>query len=191
MVQATLESLNTVMGRSITTISIAHRLTTIKGSDIIYVLKDGRCCEQGSHDELMERQGEYYSMAKLQQAKGEENKDETRNEVVVPCPQAAKAWWGGVKTSTPKTKIAPCRHPQPVNLPSNTSSTFGQGSPAWTQRPHAPQRKSPLEVGKQQSMNFRRSSSALSFFEKALALDENGQAAPSSPVVNSVQSRDG
>ncbi|CAE6964952.1 ABCB1 [Symbiodinium sp. CCMP2592] len=68
LVQATLDSLNTVIG-PITTISIAHRLTTIKGSDVIYVLKNGRCCEQGTHEDLIERPcGEYYSMAKLQQA---------------------------------------------------------------------------------------------------------------------------
>ena len=51
---------------------VAHRLTTIKASDVIYVLKDGYCCEQGNHEELMEKKGQYYSMAKLQQAKREE-----------------------------------------------------------------------------------------------------------------------
>ena len=78
MVQATLDSLGSVLGRSITTISIAHRLTTIKGSDIIYVLKDGRCCEQGSHEELMESRGEYYSMAKLQQATREREEEKEK-----------------------------------------------------------------------------------------------------------------
>ena len=86
-VQATLDGLSSVMGRSITTISIAHRLTTIKGSDVIYVLKDGRCCEQGSHEELMERQGEYYSMAKLQQAHAEEPEEETTM-TPAPAPRA-------------------------------------------------------------------------------------------------------
>ena len=93
MVQNTLDSLSTVMGRSITTVSIAHRLTTIKGSDVIYVLKEGRCCERGSHEELMAKNGEYYSMAKLQQAtreekeKEDEDEPENANPVVVPTPQ--------------------------------------------------------------------------------------------------------
>ncbi|CAE7173775.1 ABCB1 [Symbiodinium microadriaticum] len=84
LVQATLDSLNTVVGRSITTISIAHRLTTIKSSDVIYVLRDGRCCEQGSHEDLIERQGEYYSMAKLQQANAEDPEDQEETPTMAP-----------------------------------------------------------------------------------------------------------
>ena len=71
MVQATLDAL----GTDFTTISIAHRLMTIKGSDVIYVLQDGSCCEQGGHEELMEQKGVYYSMATLQQAKSEEKEE--------------------------------------------------------------------------------------------------------------------
>jgi len=32
----------------------------------IYVLSEGRCVEQGSHSELMARQGQYYAMASIQ-----------------------------------------------------------------------------------------------------------------------------
>jgi ABC-type multidrug transport system fused ATPase/permease subunit len=41
---------------------IAHRLSTIRGADLIVVLEHGRVVEQGSHDELMARQGLYTSL---------------------------------------------------------------------------------------------------------------------------------
>ena len=45
-----------------TSIVIALRLSTIRNSDLILVLKDGHIIEQGSHNALMEKQGFYYSM---------------------------------------------------------------------------------------------------------------------------------
>lgn len=45
-----------------TTITIAHRLTTIEESDRIYVLDDGQITEIGNHDELMAQQGQYYKL---------------------------------------------------------------------------------------------------------------------------------
>jgi len=45
-----------------TTITIAHRLTTIEESDRIYVLDDGIITEVGDHDELMTQKGEYYKL---------------------------------------------------------------------------------------------------------------------------------
>jgi ABC-type multidrug transport system fused ATPase/permease subunit len=41
---------------------IAHRLSTIRGADLIVVLEHGRIIEQGSHAELMERQGLYTAL---------------------------------------------------------------------------------------------------------------------------------
>lgn len=45
-----------------TVIMIAHRLTTVRNADCIYVLKDGRIEEAGTHTELMEKNGLYHKM---------------------------------------------------------------------------------------------------------------------------------
>lgn len=45
-----------------TVIMIAHRLTTIKNADCIYVLKDGRMKESGTHEMLLEKEGLYHKM---------------------------------------------------------------------------------------------------------------------------------
>ena len=50
-----------------TTIIVAHRLSTIRNVDMIYVLKQGHVEEFGKHEELMERKGFYYDLVALQQ----------------------------------------------------------------------------------------------------------------------------
>ncbi len=55
---------NLMAGR--TTFVIAHRLSTVRGADRIVVLKDGQILEEGTHEELLERGGEYERLYRLQ-----------------------------------------------------------------------------------------------------------------------------
>ena len=41
---------------------IAHRLSTVRNSDCIMVLDQGRIIERGSHNELIEKKGTYYQL---------------------------------------------------------------------------------------------------------------------------------
>ena len=58
-----------------TTIVIAHRLSTIRKADRIVVMVDGAISEEGTHDELLHRNGEYnrlYSIQALEEGESEE-----------------------------------------------------------------------------------------------------------------------
>jgi ATP-binding cassette subfamily B protein len=62
-IQAELERIS--QGR--TTLVIAHRLSTVMDADQILVLHQGRIAERGTHQQLLESQGEYARMWALQQ----------------------------------------------------------------------------------------------------------------------------
>lgn len=55
---------NLTRGR--TTFVVAHRLSTIRDADRIAVIADGHCTECGTYEELMEKQGVFYRMKKIQ-----------------------------------------------------------------------------------------------------------------------------
>lgn len=48
--------------RKITTVIVAHRLSTVRSCNRIIVLKNGHIAEEGTHDELIARKGEYYRL---------------------------------------------------------------------------------------------------------------------------------
>lgn len=52
--------------RGKTVLVIAHRLSTVKKADHIIVLKNGQCIEQGNHQTLVTKKGEYYNLVKNQ-----------------------------------------------------------------------------------------------------------------------------
>jgi ABC-type multidrug transport system fused ATPase/permease subunit len=49
-----------------TTIVIAHRLSTVRGADVIFVVQDGEIVEKGKHEQLLARGGLYSELYELQ-----------------------------------------------------------------------------------------------------------------------------
>jgi len=63
-----------------TSLVIAHRLSTIRRADRILVMEGGRIIEQGTHAELMERQGMYYNLVRLDLYDGESARSRTASD---------------------------------------------------------------------------------------------------------------
>lgn len=62
---------------------IAHRLATVKNCDEIIVMNQGEIVEQGSHEELLERRGEYYKLWEMQQGNFAVREEKVEEEVPV------------------------------------------------------------------------------------------------------------
>ncbi|MHB0754986.1 ABC transporter ATP-binding protein [Polaribacter sp. M15] len=62
LVQVALEK----MMQNRTSLVIAHRLSTIQKADIIVVMKKGKIVEQGKHDDLLTKKGEYFKLVSMQ-----------------------------------------------------------------------------------------------------------------------------
>ena len=65
---------NLVQGR--TTIAIAHRLSTLHRADRLVVLDRGVVVEEGSHDQLMAREGAYFRLYEAQARNVDEGPDD-------------------------------------------------------------------------------------------------------------------
>jgi len=50
-----------------TRVVIAHRLSTVRDADLLLVMKGGRLVERGTHEELLERRGEYFELVSAQE----------------------------------------------------------------------------------------------------------------------------
>ena len=55
------DALNKIATNS-TSLAIAHRISTIRDCDVIFVIKDGKVVEQGSYDQLQSNRGEFYAL---------------------------------------------------------------------------------------------------------------------------------
>jgi len=60
--EAIVQSAINRVSQDITTFIVAHRLSTIRKADTIYVMNAGMIVESGTHDELMQRKGSYYEL---------------------------------------------------------------------------------------------------------------------------------
>ena len=78
LVQQSLEEL--AKGR--TTLTIAHRLTTIRNADIIWVLTDEGLEESGSHQELIRKKGLYYQLYQLYTEKEAREEESQKNKAL-------------------------------------------------------------------------------------------------------------
>ncbi|KAJ1555815.1 GTPase-activating protein [Cladochytrium tenue] len=84
-VQAALD--NAARGR--TTIVVAHRLSTIRNADNIVCMRNGAIVELGTHDELLERQGMYFSLVEAQRLRVDESGNDTAATVAADGPATA------------------------------------------------------------------------------------------------------
>jgi len=62
------QAINEIAGTR-TIIIIAHRLSTVRGADVIHVFENGRVVQSGSHDELIEQEGLYQKLCLVQENK--------------------------------------------------------------------------------------------------------------------------
>ena len=53
-------------GRSLTVLIIAHRLSTVRNADNIFVVQEGKVVEEGKHDDLLAKDGAYAQLIKRQ-----------------------------------------------------------------------------------------------------------------------------
>ena len=75
------KALDNICQKEITSFVISHRLSTIKNSDMIYAMRDGKIVEYGTHQELIEKNGYYFSLIREQLTEEEVRLIKERNEM--------------------------------------------------------------------------------------------------------------
>ncbi|CAE7217756.1 ABCB1 [Symbiodinium natans] len=76
MIQATIDNISSNMTEGLGIVSIAHRLSTVRNADLIYVLSRGSLVERGDHKSLMEKKGMYYALVAAQESSHKADEDE-------------------------------------------------------------------------------------------------------------------
>ena len=64
--EAALQRSIELVGKDRTTVIIAHRLSTIRGANMILVMDNGKIVERGTHDDLIQKEGIYQKLWKVQ-----------------------------------------------------------------------------------------------------------------------------
>ena len=82
MIQATIDNISANTNDGLGIVSIAHRLSTVRNSDLIYVLSRGTLVEKGNHAALMEKKGTYYALVAAQESSYKADEEELETNVV-------------------------------------------------------------------------------------------------------------
>ncbi|KAG8508441.1 Phosphatidylcholine translocator ABCB4, partial [Galemys pyrenaicus] len=106
-----------------TTIVIAHRLSTIRNADVIAGFEDGVIVEQGSHSELMKKEGVYFRLVHMQtsgnQVQSEEFESELSDEKAV-MGMAPNGWKSQIfRNSTHKSLRNSRKHQNSLDMETN------------------------------------------------------------------------
>lgn len=77
MIQGTIDNISAKAEKGLGIVSIAHRLSTVRNSDLIYVLSRGSLVEKGNHATLMEKKGTYYALVAAQESSEKHEEENT------------------------------------------------------------------------------------------------------------------